>query len=127
MFICEGCLTKNYYNIFLPVSHGACELCGEVHTCCDIPSGRLSRKAKVPTEVVDEKLYKVDRDNVICVGAHRMLAGRMSLYERVYRDWYCASCSKSDEAPVSFDTYLRGVPYEEALELSKLLDLGVKP
>ena len=51
----------------------------------------------------------------------------LQLYRYVYEDWYCASCAKVNEKPVSFSTYQRIVPRNEARELYGYLLDGRKP
>jgi hypothetical protein len=48
-------------------------------------------------------------------------------YEYVYENWYCKSCKKSNETPVSFDTYFRIVPVNEMKELKKWIAEGRTP
>ena len=59
MFICEDCL-KKYENdkpMYLSESHGACEVCGKVADCVDIPSSKLKLK-KTPADKLAEDIKK---------------------------------------------------------------------
>lgn len=48
-------------------------------------------------------------------------------YEYVYENWYCKSCDKINEKPVSFGTYLRIVPVSQMKELKQWLADGRTP
>jgi hypothetical protein len=48
-------------------------------------------------------------------------------YEYVYENWYCKSCEKINETPVSFNVYYKIVPVNEMKELKKLLVEGRTP
>jgi hypothetical protein len=48
-------------------------------------------------------------------------------YEFVYENWYCKSCEKINETPVSFETYFRIVPVKEMKELKLYLAEGRTP
>lgn len=48
-------------------------------------------------------------------------------YEFVYENWYCKSCEKINETPVSFATYLRIVPVKEMKQLKSFLAEGRMP
>ena len=51
----------------------------------------------------------------------------LNLYRKVYSEWYCVSCDKSNEEPVSFSTYVRLVPQKEAEEMNNFLLEGRTP
>jgi hypothetical protein len=36
MFVCEKCLEKDDIHSFFPISHGNCEICGEVKMCYEV-------------------------------------------------------------------------------------------
>jgi hypothetical protein len=48
-------------------------------------------------------------------------------YIYVYENWYCESCKKSNEKPVSFPIYRKRVPFSQVQELKKMLDEGTRP
>jgi len=53
MFICSGCLEKDYNNLTTITmgSYGKCEGCGELSACADIPSYTLIKKGVIDPEV----------------------------------------------------------------------------
>lgn len=48
-------------------------------------------------------------------------------YEYVYENWYCKSCERINETPVSFETYYRIVPVNEMKQLKQYLAEGRTP
>jgi hypothetical protein len=48
-------------------------------------------------------------------------------YEFVYENWYCKSCEKINETPVSLNTYIKIVPVKEMKELKQYLADGRTP
>ncbi|MCK1999859.1 hypothetical protein MZM54_00495 [[Brevibacterium] frigoritolerans] len=48
-------------------------------------------------------------------------------YEYIYENWYCKSCEKSNETPVSFATYIRLVPVKDMKQLTSYLAEGRTP
>lgn len=56
-----------------------------------------------------------------------MVMKKISEYAEVYGNWYCKSCEKSNEIPVSFNTYIKIVPVHEMKELKSLLADGKTP